>query len=167
MTSHVLDPEICWRIDFEKWRIWQLMAFDAVRRGQMNVSEARSLCSRTRVNEFPSGGRGGGHPPGLSTKSLNIVLLLHFILMPRLLQHMCCVSVSYVFAVCCFVVKCFRGCWLYCDAVWCEALSSRGHNLRIRRSSSSNGGEPFLRIFLLSKCIQMKHSRFLPPWFST
>ena len=48
----------------------------------------------------PSGGPGGGRPPGLSPKSLNIVLLLHFILMLRLLLHMfvflCIISLLFV-----------------------------------------------------------------------
>ena len=77
----------------------------------------------------PSGGPGGGRPPGLSPKSLNIVLLFHFISMPRLL-HVFCVFVYYVFALGCCAVKCFRWCWLYWDAValflFCVIRSIRG-----------------------------------------
>ena len=43
----------------------------------MDVSEPRNLC--------PPGGPGGGPPPGLSPKSLNIVLLLHVLWLSRLL----------------------------------------------------------------------------------
>ena len=54
MTTDDADPEICWRIDVAALQIWQLTAFEAVRRGQMDVSEPRNLCSRTRVKDNDS-----------------------------------------------------------------------------------------------------------------
>ena len=67
------------------------------------TSQSPEICASQM--DVPSGGPGGGRPPGLSPKSLNILLLLHFILMPRLLLHMFCVFVYYMFAVlfCCKV----------------------------------------------------------------
>ena len=51
MTSHVTDPEICWRTGLVTWSTWQLTAFEAVRRCQMDVSDVKSLCSCTRVKD--------------------------------------------------------------------------------------------------------------------
>ena len=52
MTTDDADTEICWRIDFATLQICQLTAFEAIRRGQMDVSEPRILCSRTRVKDI-------------------------------------------------------------------------------------------------------------------
>ena len=46
--------DICWRIDFAALQICQLTAFEAIRRGQMDVADAKSLCSRTRVKDNDS-----------------------------------------------------------------------------------------------------------------
>ena len=51
MTTDDADPEMCCRIDFATLPIWQLTAFEAIRRGQMDVSEPRKQCSRTRVKD--------------------------------------------------------------------------------------------------------------------
>ena len=52
MTSHVRVTDICCRIDFATLQICQSTAFEAIRRDPMDVSEANSLCSRTRVKDF-------------------------------------------------------------------------------------------------------------------
>ena len=54
MTTDDAHLEICWSIDFATLLIWQLTAFEAVRQGQMDVSEPRNLCSRTRVKDNDS-----------------------------------------------------------------------------------------------------------------
>ena len=54
MTTDDADPEICCKIDFATLQIWRLTAFEAVRRGQMDVSEPRNLCWGTRVNDNDS-----------------------------------------------------------------------------------------------------------------
>ena len=54
--------------DFDKCRELSFAAFEAIRRGHMDVSERRNLCSRTRVNDFPPGGPGGAPPAGFSPK---------------------------------------------------------------------------------------------------
>ena len=51
MKSHVRIADISCRIDSATLQIWQLKAFTTIRRCEMNVSEYRNLCSRTRVKE--------------------------------------------------------------------------------------------------------------------
>ena len=53
------------------------------------------------------------------------------------------------------------------DRLWCEALSSRGHNSEIRRSSSSRARDPFSPSLIWPSCIQMNNCRFWLRWFST
>ena len=40
MTTDDADPEICCRIDLATLQIWQLTAFEATRRDQMDVLES-------------------------------------------------------------------------------------------------------------------------------
>ena len=54
----IMGAEICWSTCFATLQICQLTAFEATRRDQMDVSEARNLCWRTRVKDIPFG------PPG-------------------------------------------------------------------------------------------------------
>ena len=54
MKTDDADPEIWWRIDVASWQIWQWTAFEAIRRGQKDVSDAKSVCSRTRVKDNDS-----------------------------------------------------------------------------------------------------------------
>ena len=51
----IMRPGRNWaRIDFATLQICKFTAFEAIRRGQMDVSEPRNLCSRTRVKDNDS-----------------------------------------------------------------------------------------------------------------
>ena len=125
------DADICCRINFAAWQICRRTAFKAIRRCQMDVSEAKSLCSRTRVTDLLPGGPDGGPPPGLSPKDLHccyivasglswfvklIVVVLCFVLfclcsvVQGLISLECCIShgcSSYFLCLSCFVFVMF------------------------------------------------------------
>ena len=54
MSVIIMGAEICWSTCFATLQICELTAFEATRRDQMDVSEARNLCWRTRVKDNDS-----------------------------------------------------------------------------------------------------------------
>ena len=98
------------------------MAFEAIRRGQMDVSAPRNLCSRTRVKDIPCGGPGlaafGGPFRDLSPEKVDSLIcgldvdwvFIYFCaFVQRALFYFIGVRVSgvdWLFACLCFVLFC-------------------------------------------------------------
>ena len=51
MTTDDADPEMCCRIDVAALQKCRWTAFEAIRRDQMDISDTKSLFSRTRVKD--------------------------------------------------------------------------------------------------------------------
>ena len=95
------------------------MAFEIVRRGQMDVSQKFVLTHKVKDNNSwsftcfqksePSGGTWRRPPSGTFTQEFDYCLLLHLFFMPRLLLRMFyVVNVYFMDMVCFFLfVKCF------------------------------------------------------------
>ena len=111
-----------------------MTAFEAIRRGQMDVSEPRNLCSRTRVKDFPPGGPDGGRPPGLSPRDSYSCYIVACLMLVQGCVHgvvffcsvACCVTLLFKLSsrlfVCVFVVVA-----AYVGPIFCEC----GHDFRL------------------------------------
>ena len=152
MTSHVRITYICLRLGFATLQICQLTTFEATRRGQVDVSEPRNLCSRTRVKDI-------NHV--LSQRRVDLSYALRVSPAVARLTGYRRPQVSGRVVLEAHDVPRAHHRYLLQDR-WCEALSSREHNLKITRSSRSNGRYPFSPIFQWSDYIQMKNSRHSP-----